>query len=156
MTTIAWDGKTLAADRGCITGLLANVEDKIWKIKVMRSHWTLTGIQPGSPAYVVGAGHSFQIKRYARWLERADDDDLPGVDESESLIVTKRAVLHIDGAGLGIPVLRRPIALGSGGEVALGALLAGATARRAVDLVAKNVAPSSAFGGIQVVERAWL
>lgn len=156
MTTIAWDGKTLAANRGALTGLIANIEDKIWKLRAVRSHWTLPGLHPGEMVYLAGAGSSFQIKRYARWLERADDDDLPGVDESELLLVAKRAVLHIDSAGLGTAVLKRPVALGSGGEVALGALLAGFSSARAVELVAKHVAPNSAFGGIQVVERAWL
>lgn len=156
MTTIAWDGRFLAANRGALTGQIVNLECKIVRIEVMRSHWTLPGVRAGDQAYVVGAGLTFQTKRYTAWLQRADDDDLPLVDESENLIVTKRTVLHIDAAGLGTRVGRRPIALGSGGEVALGALLAGADARKAVALVAKHLAPNNAFGGIQVVDRAWL
>lgn len=156
MTTIAWDGQLLAANRGAVTGQIVNRENKISLVKIPRPHWTLPGVRAGDRAYVAGAGTTYQVKRYALWLQRADDEDPPLVDESESLIVTRHVVLHVDAAGLGTRVVRRPVGIGSGGEIALGALLAGADAYRAVSLVARHVAPNNAFGGVQVVERAWL
>ena len=155
MTTIAWDGKMLAANRGMIISPHAYSEDKIERVVVQREHWSLPGIKSGVKAFFTGAGMSQHIDRYRNWLETVDDDDPPDTDQCHCLLVTKRLTLMIDSAGLGSKV-RKPIGLGSGGEIAFGAMLAGKSAADAVRLVAKHAEPNMAFGGIQAVLRAWL
>jgi hypothetical protein len=61
----------------------------------------------------------------------------------------------VDAAGFGVPLKRGMVAAcGAGSEVAYGVMLAGKSAEHAVRLVMKHT--RAAFGGLQIVERAWL
>ena len=126
MTTIAWDGQHLAADKQ-MGGRLRT--GKIFPL--------------GDGQYLAGAGDFCQIVEIATWimqgaLEQAKPS-LPDEMSSELLIV------HPDGTAYWLtwPYLRKvklnePFAsLGSGGEYALGALAMGATAKQAVQIATR-------------------
>lgn len=126
MTTIAWDSKTLAADRNC--GGCMN-QRKIFKLK--------------KGGYLAGAGVLDDIMEVARWIDG-------GMKESDNPFCGKHVIengsvyLYIDKHGtaflLSDPWLRlikineKFFAVGSGGEFAMGAMAAGANARKAVSI----------------------
>jgi len=124
MTTIAWDGKTLAADRQM--GGWINVS-KIFKLKDGR--------------YAAGSGENFDaIRRIVAWVNAgARKDERPEIREQDApdlLIVDKKGALnwmtwpYHEGLVITVPFF----ASGSGCEYALGAMAAGANARRAVEI----------------------
>lgn len=139
MTTVAFDGKTLAADRRM--GGYMNV-GKIFKLP--------------DGSLLAGAGYYDQIVEVATWLTLGRDEaqrpGLPDGRESEFIWITPKGVAH----WLTWPWLR-PVrineafaAAGSGSQFALGAMAAGASAKRAVEIASKY---DEATGkGVDVVE----
>ena len=136
MTTIAWDGETLAADRRL-------------------AGWMDTGkIFPLSDGRVLaGAGWMDEVLEVAAWLNAGGDErDKPNVQAEDAEDATD--YLLLDGGKLywlTAPYLR-PIevrdgmaAIGSGAKYALGAMEAGATAAEAV-LVAARFDPGTGGG----------
>ena len=127
MTTIAYDGKTLAADRQM--GGWMNV-GKIFKLK--------------DGSYAAGAGNNFDaIRRIVAWLIAGSKQDArPEIREQDApdlLIVDKHGVCnwmtwpYHEG-----PVITEPFfAVGSGSEYALGAMASGMSARRAIEIACR-------------------
>lgn len=128
MTTVAYDGKTLAADRRADEWMTVC---KLFKLKDGR--------------IVTGAGFYDQIVEVVAWLKRGGSEtDRPALTEGdgeESDIL----VIHPDGKAYWLtwpylrPVLVREkyIAVGSGANFAMGAMAAGATARKAVEIACR-------------------
>lgn len=132
MTTIAWDGKTLAADRCC--GGWKNVS-KIFKLKDGR--------------YAAGCGNSYHaLCAVVAWMNagsKADSrPDIPADDAPDMIVIDKKGVVswviwpYVNGVALTEPFF----AVGSGSEFALGAMAAGANARRAVEIACRFDASS--------------
>jgi ATP-dependent protease HslVU (ClpYQ) peptidase subunit len=144
MTTIAWDGRYLAADGQRTFGdRIAGTDFRKIVVKGVFIY-AFTGMTPMMDVMI--AWHQ----------EGADPEKLPlGWDKDEggwTLVV-------VDGNGLGkysdgCPYLERlpaPWAFGAGQEYAIGAMRAGADARRAIEIVSEICYHTG--GTIQVVDR---
>lgn len=147
MTTIAFDGETLASDRKM--GDRYNVQ-KIFKVP---------------QGYAAGCGDYDYIVEIVEWLANGSDrenlPDLPDKNDdgdamAEVIVVTPQGKV----SWLSWPFLRsvqlseRKVAYGSGGDIALGAMAAGATAKQAV-AIACRYDPNTGQGidAIQVVNK---
>lgn len=123
MTTIAWDGRTLAVDR---LGLCSNLPRRTRKLWVSE-HWAYGG-----------AGNLPDITDIALWLAAgAKQEDRPTLEDGGSCGI---AVRRRDGKAFKVegkrpmlaPVSERFIADGSGRDFAIAAMALGKTARQAV------------------------
>lgn len=132
MTTWAFDGKVLAADR--LAGSHYSV-GKIFKLP--------------DGSYLTGSGTYDELLEVATWIIRfdMDVDKRPQIDDTSVVIVDKTG----KASWLTVPWLR-PVAIlepfcagGSGGDFALGAMAAGLGAKRAVE-IAVNFDKSSGNG----------
>jgi len=134
VTTVAWDGKTLAADRR------------------MAGYMTTCKIFPIPGGYVAGAGTMDQLVEVAAWLQEGGDKPrLPDDPESEFIVVRGSEAFWLSWPYLREVRIREPFAaLGSGSEYALGALAMGADARTAV-AVAAQFDPHTG-GGVDAVD----
>lgn len=136
MTTIATDGKSMAGD-GLCTG-----NGMIHSMSTRKVHWTEDGC-------IVGiSGSSYAVETFLAWNPKEDVlCDVP--EDFEAL------VLHPDGTcrsynnkGMGMDQ-ELPAVSGSGGAIALGAMLAGATPEEAVRIACQR---DICTGGIVTVE----
>lgn len=125
MTTIATDGLSMAGD-GCVSGNgIRHALDfrKIFKLKDGR----IAGF----------SGVSYAIPSFLAWLEAGGD--MPDLDDDfEALVLqTDGRCLSYNHKGYSIeqPV---PAVTGSGGAIALGAMLAGASPARAVEIACER------------------
>lgn len=127
MTTVAWDGKTLAADSQATMGSL-----RCTVVKIARSR---TGF------LAAGAGEINSIVPWLRWVERGlKPDEQPDSlhDKSHVIIVDPKGRAYtFEGSTTRLPLRAKFWALGSGMELALGAMAMGADARTAVKVAAK-------------------
>jgi 20S proteasome alpha/beta subunit len=124
MTTWAFDGKVLAADR--LAGSHYSV-GKIFKLP--------------DGSYLTGSGTYDELFEVATWIIQfgMDPDKRPTIDETSVVIVDKKG----KASWLTVPWLR-PVAIlepfcagGSGSDFALGAMEAGLGAKRAVEIAMK-------------------
>lgn len=134
MTTIAWDGKTVAADTQLSYGytLAPGKHIKYYEI--------------GDGTFLLGSGLVSEIADWAEYMkERAQGErpKVPRLKESTLWVLTGRGknkrveeVLRGDRYVHVMPI-NAPWAIGSGGEFALGAMGAGATAEEAVKIASK-------------------
>ena len=137
MTTIAWDGVTLAADRQITTHDGYRIAPG----------WGMTKIFQHSDYLIGFAGiveHWERYRRHAQTLSLAQvlEENLPPearLEESQFdvLIIGFDSQVYTDLSGLIVPSTADAIAIGSGAEYALGALAAGASAARAVAIAAR-------------------
>lgn len=122
MTTIAWDGKTLAADTlGTCNGLREGHAPKAVRI---------------GGVILAGDGSRALFLRFRAWFFEGRKGPCPYEDkEAEGNgIAIQDGVLTCWGPQGPWPVTQRLFAIGSGYPVALGAMHAGADARRAVEI----------------------
>lgn len=127
MTTIAWDGKTLAADRQL--GDWLNV-GKIFKLKDGR--------------VAAGCGNNFDaIREIVAWLDAksppAKRPDIESRDAPDMLIANAKGVLEwMTWPYTRGMVVREPFfSVGTGSDFALGAMASGCSARRAVAIACR-------------------
>jgi ATP-dependent protease HslVU (ClpYQ) peptidase subunit len=125
MTTIAWDGRRIAADT------LVSFDN-------MKSRYT-TKIHRIDGALVACAGKVSDVAHFLTWVRAGEHPGLnvPTLDESFEAIVIRpfekgEAVTY--GPELNPEPRPAPWSLGSGAKIAMGALLAGADAKRAVEI----------------------
>jgi hypothetical protein len=130
MTTIAYDGNTLASDSLSCCGF--------------KEQSPARKIYEREKQYIAGSGLVGAIKRWIEWYDDgADHDKFPDLkdDLGGIFIVDKETkLLQVWGAGYPYPVVDwnlKPNALGSGEQFAMGALLAGANAEQAVIIASK-------------------
>lgn len=127
MTVIAWDGKTLAADRQATNSGMRYAATKLFRLS------------DGSVA--AGTGTLAAVLVMKAWYEAgADATKYPECQKSNDdwcrLVVAKPdgSVFYYEGLPVAIPSESVPAAWGSGRDFAMGAMLAGADARRAVEI----------------------
>ena len=135
MTTIAWDGTTLAGDRCSWSGGTRRKVRKVFKIKAKDGETLLVGL-------VGQQSFAYQV---VEWLK---GDRLVGpvckdfgVDAQEAcaLIINSKRKVFVLGASLTYnPMLEKIFSIGAGCEYAWGALEAGATAKQAIQITAKR------------------
>ncbi len=128
MTTIAWDGKTLAADTQI--SRCGNASAKT--IKIRRIGSLLVG----------GAGTTSLVQRFMGWLVSGAQGYPPTLQIGESsacvMVITPEGWI-VEWNGDHPPDMTRAdfAAWGSGADIALGALAVGASAARAVEAAAR-------------------
>jgi 20S proteasome alpha/beta subunit len=140
LTTIAWDGTTLAADRASWAGGAKRRVRKVFRI-TREGHTFLVAFM-GSQAFAI---------RLEGWMR--GEHDFPaceayGVDRDSSVAVCideRRRVFELSATGVWQPFREKVFARGGGQEYAWGALDAGADARTAV-LIAARRCDYSAMG----------
>ncbi len=130
MTTIAFDGRSMAADKQMNTGGMKHLNASS---KIRR------GPYRGQPALYGGSGTTVFSAAVTEWLIAGEPEDkrpeLPGPEDTFTVIVATA-----DGVFEYIDSLRPiflgdiPWAIGSGAEYAFGAMDAGACAKRAVEI----------------------
>lgn len=126
MTCIAWDSKSLAADRKMTGGQVQNVS-KITRL-------------PGG-ALLAGCGYYDHLVEVGMWLQNGGHEaDKPNLshedDQSTFLLIEKNAKAYwLTWPWLRSVEIAEPfIAFGSGGDYAMGAMAMGAGAKRAVSI----------------------
>lgn len=123
MTTIATDGKTMAADGcGCANDLIRSInEQKLHRL---------------SDGRIVGCSGTFMAaKTYIAWLEKGGE--LPKIEAGfHALVLSPDGTVQVHGNDEMPDDADVPAVLGSGGALALGAMLAGASPKRAVEIAA--------------------
>lgn len=127
MTTIAWDGKTLAADSQASTDGIRSRVTKIAK----------------SPSGFIAAGSgSFNaILPWLRWITGGlKEDEQPTTLRDSSLIVVdpRGRAFIFENQPLRVPLREKYWAIGSGANLAMGAMGAGADAKRAVQVARRH------------------
>lgn len=137
MTTIVFDGKTMAADRAQSSGIIYRPVAKIAKIK-MAEETILVGFCGSAP--FADSALSFLAGRGPK-----PDCDFFEINPSEELglIASSSGELFLLSASFNRLKIEEPIgAIGSGYEIAYGALAAGADAQRAVEIVCQRASGS--------------
>lgn len=129
MTTIAYKDGVLAADTACRAGWL--IEGSV--VKIVRA----------GPILAAACGGSALCERFLDWVRRGcrgEPPDMGAADAKEAwqatglLFLPDQAVIRFDPALPPLAVLAPIYAAGSGRDVALGAMHAGAPAARAVQI----------------------
>jgi hypothetical protein len=146
MSTIAWDGRTLAADRGSWSG---NMQTEVCKLFVFKEgEIGRKGFPPGGWA---STGDWAFNHAFAQWL-MDDSVSFPllgkdtSPDHSIGIWVTNDGqVFRAHVRGILTPIMGKIAADGAGQMFALGALAMGGTAERAISLAAVHT-DAAAFG----------
>ena len=125
MTTIAWDGKTVAADGQMTSGDRVIHQDFP---KVLRL---------SNGALMAGAGAPEDLGRFYTWFEEGCEGYVKLSKNTEILYVDKHgARSYVGNTGCSVEV-QAPYGMGTGGPVAVGAMLAGKSAAQAVRIAAQ-------------------
>lgn len=135
MSTVAYDGKFLAADRQCCGQYKARTT-KVWRLR----NGSLFG----------GAGMMEQILAARVWLEEGGDKP-GGLDEFNGILIESGRAYHLEGKLIRERIVERCHAVGSGSPFAITAMALGKSAREAV-LIAARFDPRTG-GGVDVLER---
>lgn len=127
MTTIAWDGKTLAADSQATSGTLRSRV-----VKIVRSP---------SGFLCAGAGEFSAIIPWLRWVEHGlvpeDQPEHLGSKATVIIVDPRGKAYTLEGTPIRVPVRDKFWAIGTGAELAIGAMAMGADAAQAVKVAAK-------------------
>lgn len=130
MTTIAWDGRTLASDRQSTWG--SRIDCGMRKI-ARNAKGDLCG----------ASGCAVTMATFLRWFEDGEPADARpsmkhGDDETFALIVRAGGALEFHSARGWAPILDAPFyAFGSGAQCARGALAAGKKAAEAIEIASR-------------------
>lgn len=128
MTTIATDGRSMAAD-----GLVRDHCDVIVNTAYKKVH------RLGDGRIVGGAGSSFDIASWVAWVVAGKHGDCPIQDDRFGALIlnTDGTVFWVDHKGREV-LTPTPCSVGSGHEIAIGALDAGATPGEAVAIACRR------------------
>jgi len=124
MTCIAWDGKTMAADRRINFGGMMLATPKIKRI----GQWL-----------VGGAGEAGAVQAVMRWVEAGMYvEDYPEVDDDPELLMVSMAgqVYVLQGSPHAVEIASPQVAVGTGRAYAMAAMHLGCTAEQAVEVAA--------------------
>lgn len=134
MTTIAWDGETLCADRMSCSGNTKREVQKAWRVKSATT--SAVENQFGFRKIVLFAwSGEYQDALAVRDFINGDRHELPKIEDHEScgLIITEdKQALRLEWRLLPSPIKERFYALGSGRDFAIGAMYYGLTAEQGV------------------------
>lgn len=148
MTTIAWDGKTLAVDRASWQG------SYVWSSATKLFHVDDASVEcckrfrltppPGNQSHLVwaAAGDPSLVPLALMWMQ--EGGEIPTMQAKSPttlgliLEVSTRRISRLNSRMTLERLNDAPVAEGGGFEIALGAMLAGATAVQAIELVASR------------------
>lgn len=126
MTTIATDGKQMAAD----TLQVGEYIDQVESVKIFRIRGELVGI----------AGDYSEARHYLEWLHNGSKkESKPTFDKDadfEAIHATEQGVYHVT-KNMYRVAIGKPAACGTGGTFAVAAMLAGATPTEAVEIAVR-------------------
>lgn len=126
MTTIAWDGTTLAADKQITWGGTPIVTTKLHRARSTEGHRVIFGC----------AGKSFEIQAFVDWLKGFRN--MPVLTEIDFLCVDASGQVWCANQALQwLPVHSKQWAIGSGADYALGAMAAGVNAVQAIKIASR-------------------
>jgi hypothetical protein len=150
MTVIAWDGKTLAADR------LIGDSGELTKIEWLRG--TDTGPLAVFQNAAMGAcGDAFQCAALLGHVRDPKNVTLPVVDNATVMFVRKEGIFLHRGFATPIKLPHQIYAIGSGADFALAAMHLGKTAVEAVELACKlSVWCGSGVDAIELTGESWI
>jgi ATP-dependent protease HslVU (ClpYQ) peptidase subunit len=80
------------------------------------------------------AGYRSEALKWMDWFSNGKRGPQPKITNSEALILSSAGLIYIDGTGESNPIERGFMGIGSGGPVAIGAFMAGADAKKAVEI----------------------
>lgn len=125
MTTIAWDGKSLVADRQTTKGSTRGTMCKIFQLNNNR--------------FLAGAGDAVEINQVVHWMKAGGKKKMkPDIEESEFLMLDKRGKKCYFMDHRLVPMVCESFsAIGSGSDFALGAMAAGVDAERAIQIASR-------------------
>lgn len=131
MTTIAYDGYDLAADSQVTSG-----NEKVTGVQKIHE------IQIKGKTYWIGlSGTTKYFKDVIAWTRRGCTKPEPKVNgEVDGMLISYEGCVMIlvdDGENISWDEWHKPVAIGSGGQFAIGAMLAGKSAKQAVNIAAK-------------------
>lgn len=131
MTTIAWDGTTLAADSRVVEGMCL-IHDDYNKIKSFKykNKKILVGI----------AGSVSQGEAFFAWIEQNgfDKEESPGLEDMEALIISKEGVWCYEGSSQAYVTLTgEVVAIGNGSYIALAGMRSGLSAEESILFASK-------------------
>lgn len=134
MTVIVWDGKHLAADKQATEGGLRHTTTKIKRIEKGKFKGYL----------MAGAGCTSQANHMMAWFELgAEPESFPKYQDTEDLsaqllvIAPSREILRFDFNPIPCVFYDEVYAMGSGRDVAMGAMAMGADAKQAVEIASE-------------------
>jgi hypothetical protein len=124
MTTIAWDGKTLAADTRATSSGMPYRAVKLFALP--------------DGALFAGSGDYGQIRAVKEWLEKADPSALkPKADDFAGLLIAPTGeAFRLEEMLIRLPLHESFHAMGSGRDFAMAAMHCGRTAREAIEIAA--------------------
>lgn len=132
MSVVAWDGRTLAADKQGTSGGNKTTVSKIASVK------------DGKMLYAVAfvGLHTAGLRMLEWFAEGAEDEEFPNiVDDGDTLtsliVASKKGLVVYEQCPTPIVFKDKLQAWGSGASVALGAMAMGADARKAVEIACK-------------------
>lgn len=124
MTTIAYDGHELAADSMVSLGSIKYTTRKLVRLK--------------DGGLLGAAGKTVEISRLVRYLN-GENDTRPKIPSVHAIHVHPDGRVFLYAQGIDDePVLDRFVAVGSGGDIALGAMEAGKSAFLAVEIACRR------------------
>lgn len=124
MTTIAWDGRTLAGDTLSTAGAYCRDVDKIWNL--------------GNNVLFGGSGYYQDVVAVRNWLMDKDPDGQPEVDDSFCAIIVRGGICYrLESALIEMPVKESYHAVGSGAPFAVVAMFLGKSAEESVEIAAQ-------------------
>ena len=133
MSVIAWDGKSLAADRQGTAGELRMVAPKLWRMTRHDGEIVIIGTTGDLSESIVVRDWYVSGADPARWPE------FQRTDRWARLVVLSASawLVTFEREPVAIPVLDPFAAWGSGRDFALGAMAHGASARQAVEIACR-------------------
>lgn len=138
MTAIVWDGKQLAADSLCVSGGVRMKAAKLFKLPTghivgVYGHFDRSADMLGW--FKDNAQHGLDFDKYTKMVDKPKGEDAGIV----VYFPVTGEVYEFDDTKWGFPILDDYMAWGSGREVALGAMYAGANAVTAVRAAARHM-----------------
>lgn len=126
MTTIAWDGKTLAADKQSTSDGLKRITTKIHRVR--DGLVAITG--NGAHGYAL-LGWFNSERDIAAWPKHSDENTCGNI-----IHITSAGIFVYNGAGYphGEPIENKFIAFGHGRDYAMAAMHMGADAKKALEI----------------------
>lgn len=124
MTTVAWDGFELAADSMVSLGSIKYTARKLFRL---------------ADGSILGAsGKTTDISRLVKYLN-GETAVVPKISSVHAIHVTPDKTVYLYAGGIDTqPVLDRYVAVGTGGDIALGAMEAGKSAFLAVEIACRR------------------
>jgi hypothetical protein len=156
MTTLAWDMKSLAADRAVHCGNTWYTLTKIFHIEL--SPLLPYGIGGGGTDALIGvAGEACALAPVRHWLCLGGDwpsavlpPSKDGGDLWGTIVIRRDRIVLIDTRGAPVEIDQQRYAFGAGDEFVRGCFAAGFSAAKAIEMAAK-VSSSFSAGGIDVL-----